>query len=469
MNAEKFNHVEAEPPVQAEGADELAIAGLQKLTANHAVDAESEPTPDLAMIDTAEILAAKEEKLKKGIKVVIGGPPHSGKSVFIEALMQNLDKDHTYSFSAAPDGEGAWLQKYYDNPDVVKLRQKGKFTPEFVADRKRKIADWEGPLMLIDIGGRTSPENAEMIQGATHAIILAGDLSKVSEWRDFFEDNHIDVVAKLHSHYHGSDDVQRPMEAGRTDIVSSVHHLERGEPAADRTTIKQVAHLLSRLVDSNLAYQESHEHNEINSKTVQVSEVFNGLPSEIVERRFPSQDGQTKVVHNRQVLRSAIPMIYEKAKALGKKSAWIDGPANSWESMSLALAFEDAGSQDVRLRSPDGFVSVKPLPEAQRVDSKWWEEPKLFGEKDGKPIYIVHNTAHVANNPISPQDLDHMSIPQLPEDAIVVVSTQGPNWLRASIASGYKGKVDSIAAFVPGEGATIAWAKDKRTLGEVVG
>jgi len=49
-----------------------------------------------------------------------------------------------------------------------------------------------------------------------------------------------------------------------------------------------------------------------------------------------------------------------------------------------------------------------------------------------------------------------------------VISTQGPNWLRASIALGYKDHVSAIAAFQPGEGSTIAWSADKRLLGEVL-
>ena len=65
-------------------------------------DQSAETTSEsIPTIDTAESLAERQEKLKKGIKIVIGGPPHSGKSVFIEALTQNLDKDHTFSFSAA--------------------------------------------------------------------------------------------------------------------------------------------------------------------------------------------------------------------------------------------------------------------------------------------------------------------------------------------------------------------------------
>lgn len=132
------------------------------------------------------------------------------------------------------------------------------------------------------------------------------------------------------------------------------------------------------------------------------------------------------------------------------------------------MAFEEAGSTDVRLRSPDGFVSVKSLPEVEELDTKWWMEPRQQGKMDGKPIYVVHNTAHVSNNPISPADLESMTVPKLPEDAIVVISTQGPNWLKASIAAGYRGKVAGIAAFQPGEGSTIAWAADKNNLGKII-
>lgn len=210
-------------PVQELGQRALeSVDSIGSVEEEQSSEASAESIPT---IDTAESLAERQEKLKKGIKIIIGGPPHSGKSVFIEALTQNLDKDNTFSFSAAPDGEGPWLQRHYDDPEVVKFRQKGKFTPEFVADRKKKIHDWEGPLMIIDVGGRTSEENAQMIEGATHAIILAGDLSKVAEWRDFFEENNIEVIAKLHSHYQGNKDTQRPMELEKSHIVSSVHHL----------------------------------------------------------------------------------------------------------------------------------------------------------------------------------------------------------------------------------------------------
>ena len=452
-------------PVQELGQRALeSVNSMENLEENKA-DTLAEHIP---VIDTAESLAERQEKLKRGIKIVIGGPPHSGKSVFIEALTQNLDKDNTFSFSAAPDGEGPWLQRHYDDPEVVKFRQKGKFTTEFVADCKKKIRDWDGPLMIIDVGGRTSEENAQMIEGATHAIILAGDLSKVAEWRDFFEENNIEVIAKLHSHYRCNHDVQRNVESEKSHIVSSVHHLERGEPAADRETIKQVAGLISDMVEGNIAYKKAHEGENANPFEIFIPEVFKDLPNETVERTITTRDGQQKQVQNRQILRSAIPEIYEKALDFDGQPAWLNGPVNSWEAIALAMAFEDAGSSDVRLRGPDGYIPIKKLPEAEEIDTKWWAEPQQQSEMDGKPIYVVHDTAHASNNPISPVDLEAMTIPKLPENAFVIISTQGPNWLKASIASGYKGKVAGIAAFQPGDGSTIAWSIDKDCLGKVI-
>ena len=304
-----------------------------------------------------------------------------------------------------------------------------------------------------------------MIEGATHAIILAGDLSKMSEWRNFFEQNNVQVIAKLHSHYQGVKDLQRPMESDKDHIVSSIYHLERGEPAYDRETIRQVAGLISDLVENNGAYKQAHEGENRNPFEVFIPEEFKDLPHESSVRMISGKDGKQKRIENKNIVRYAIPQIYERALEFDGQPVWLNGGLNSWEAMAMALAFEEAGSSDVRLRGPDGYVQIKSLPQSTELDAKWWDEPQKLGEAKGSPIYFVHNTAHAANNPIKPEDLDAMSIPELPENATVIISSQGPNWLKASIAAGYKNRVANIAAFQPGDGSTIAWSNDKEMLG----
>ncbi len=429
-----------------------------------------QPTPDFDQINDLEVKLTTE-KLSHGIKVVVGGPPHSGKSVFIEALTKNLDEDHTFAFSACPDGEGPWLQRHYNDPEVVKWRQKGQFTSEFVDRAARVVSDWEGPLMLVDIGGRISEENSQIVQGATHAIILAGDLSKAAEWQGFFDSHGVEVVAVLHSHYHGrSDQVLHQKE--RTDdpeahlgrLTASVHYLERGEPVEDRVTVKEVAALLHNLVEGNVAYQETHEDAEDDHFVVDLSTFLADLPNETVEKTLSNG----KIVHNRQLQRSSLSRLYEKVeKEFFEQPVWLDGPINSWEAIALASAFHETGNEEIRMRSPDGFIRLRELPQQGDGDGVEWNVSQT-GEHNGTPVVTVHANVSASTRLLEPQELETMHIPEVPEDSIVIISTAGPNWFRSSIALGYKDKTQAIAAFIPGEGSTVAWSRNKSELGTVL-
>ena len=99
------------------------------------------------------------------MKVVLAGPPHSGKSCLREGLKQviltlrrnNSDIPYPYMITACPDGEGAWFQETMEKyPEVAKAYKnayKGKFTPEFVQLVANHVRNCEEPLTLIDIGG----------------------------------------------------------------------------------------------------------------------------------------------------------------------------------------------------------------------------------------------------------------------------------------------------------------------------
>lgn len=454
------------PDLKVHAERHLTARGLLPIT-----EEVTEPAPDVKNASEQKDDAGRQEKLAKGVKIVVGGPPHSGKSVFIEALTKNIDKSHTFAFSACPDGEGPWLQRHYNDPEVVKWRQKGQFTSEFVERASRTVRDWEGPLMLIDIGGRTSEENAQIIKGATHAIILAGDLSKVGEWQKFFGEHGVETAAVLHSHYHGNTDQILNQEQRAADpeqqlgrLTASVHHLERGESAEDRVTIQEVASLIHRLVDGNTAYQEAHTAGEADHFTVDLPSFLADLPNETVEKTLPSG----KVVHNRQLKRECLPQLYEKVdREFFDKPVWLDGPINSWEAISLASAFTDTGNPDIRMRGPDGFIQLKALPQMGAGDTVEWQVSQT-GEQDGKPVITVHANVSASTRLLSPDEMSTMHIPAVPNDAVIIVSTAGPNWFRSSIALGYKDRCQAVAAFQPGEGSTIAWARDKTKLGQLL-
>lgn len=187
------------------------------------------------------------------IKVVLAGPPRSGKSCLREGLKQALRNiegaPYGYVITACPDGEGSWYQATVErSPEdaaACKAAYKAKFTPGFVARIAESVRDCNLPLCLVDIGGVVSPENRAICAQATHIVILAGDPARMDEWRQFAADLGLKIVAEVCSNYNDVEDVVENNSDGI--LKGSVHHLERGEPVADRPMVRALAHLLSRL------------------------------------------------------------------------------------------------------------------------------------------------------------------------------------------------------------------------------
>ncbi len=186
-------------------------------------------------------------------KIVLAGPPRSGKSCMREGLKQALrtipGAPYPYVITACPDGEGSWFQETVNNdPELAaacKAAYKAKFTPEFVKRISESVEKCSLELTLIDIGGITSIENEQICSAATHIVILAGDMSKAAEWREFAQKVGLTVVAEIHSDYNGTED--NVEGAGQDGVLrGSVHHLERGEPIQNRSMIRALAeHLLA--------------------------------------------------------------------------------------------------------------------------------------------------------------------------------------------------------------------------------
>ena len=187
------------------------------------------------------------------MKIILAGPPRSGKSCLREGLKQAIKAlpgaPYPYVITACPDGEGSWFQETVNmDPDLAKKCKddyKSKFTPEFVERVADSVKNCQLPLTLVDIGGIPSEENREICASATHAILLAGDLSRLPEWYEFCSSLGLKVIAEIYSNYNGTEDEVPVM--GKDGIWrGSVHHLERGEKISDRTTIKALAGILAK-------------------------------------------------------------------------------------------------------------------------------------------------------------------------------------------------------------------------------
>lgn len=188
------------------------------------------------------------------MRLVLGGPPRSGKSCLREGLKQAIraipGAPYPYVITACPDGEGSWFQETVNrDPELArqcKAAYKRQFTPAFVKLTADAVARCELPLTLVDIGGIPSPENETICAAATHIVILAGDPSRFEEWRAFAARLGLRVIAEIKSAYGAQEDIVSPPQ---NDVLrGQVHHLERGEPVADRPMVRALArHILALL------------------------------------------------------------------------------------------------------------------------------------------------------------------------------------------------------------------------------
>jgi len=106
--------------------------------------------------------------------VLIGGPPHAGKSVLLYNLTHALYERGVrhHAIRACPDGEGNWFQE--GDPEIVSIirdSNKSKWTGEFIA---RMSSDLEHRCLpfLVDMGGEPRTNELALFRQCTHAILL---------------------------------------------------------------------------------------------------------------------------------------------------------------------------------------------------------------------------------------------------------------------------------------------------------
>ena len=138
--------------------------------------------------------------------ILIGGPPHAGKSVLTYSLTQALRKRHIdhYVIRACPDGEGDWSQET-DREAVRLIRIKGQWQPEFVRSICYALERRHFPL-LVDMGGRPEEWQTGIINNCTHSLLLlrSDDESSSRFWQELVQENGLLPLARLTSVLHGT-------------------------------------------------------------------------------------------------------------------------------------------------------------------------------------------------------------------------------------------------------------------------
>ncbi|BCX03538.1 MAG: hypothetical protein KatS3mg053_1476 [Candidatus Roseilinea sp.] len=158
--------------------------------------------------------------------ILIGGPPHSGKSVLAYSLSQVLRarKIAHYLLRAAPDGEGDWSQ-VMEGDKVHAIRFKGEWTAEWVRIVCRDLAARVMPL-LVDIGGKPTADQMTIFDQCTGAILLTPNDEEAARWRERVALRGLPIIADLRSTLEGESKLQ-PSASG--ELRGTLSGLERGQ------------------------------------------------------------------------------------------------------------------------------------------------------------------------------------------------------------------------------------------------
>jgi len=386
------------------------------------------------------------------LQVVICGPPHSGKSVFLQGLVANLPRYSYYIFRACPDGEGTWTWR---SAEAAAFRRKGKFAPEFVdwCCRALRRAGEMAPLVLVDVGGRMSEENRRIMRECDAAVVLSGDPAQIEPWASFCRECGLGVLAKVRSDYAAAED--------RLDgECPAVHRLERGEDVSGRPVIRAVAQML--LEKAGITEERRESMDLVKDGVLSIAGLAEALGKQPVERALPNGRVVQQVVWRGDDLVEVSRLLHNVSGEM-PEHVKVDGPAPGW---LVAALVHELHPRAVSLNSPDGYVPV-----GCRRPAGAGAGPNLeFGMREGSGGWTVVECRQVDPSvPLSPTDLGKVVPPAVPVGAKVVLSGRMPNWLAASLAMAYHGCAKAVACFQPGVGATVAWTHSPEVaLGSVV-
>lgn len=147
------------------------------------------------------------------IRILIGGPPNSGKSTLAESLARALRAIGIDAYAEDMDlasptlefirGEKGWEQR---------LREKKEWTMDLAKEAASIFmkASEKHAVVIGDAPGKITAESKEIAKNATHAIILCREdcVSEIKNWQELFAQFGVQTICIATSKMYGTGDVQ---------------------------------------------------------------------------------------------------------------------------------------------------------------------------------------------------------------------------------------------------------------------
>ncbi len=384
--------------------------------------------------------------------VMIGGPPHSGKSVLVYSLTQALRERGVphYVLRACPDGEGDWTNEM-EQDDAQTIRVKGQYSPAFIAEAVRYVKQRQLPL-LVDVGGKPRPWQEVVFDHCTAAILLvAKDVDEPAayernlvHWMDMMKQHGVPLLGQLQSVLGGENRL-----LSRTPWITGVlGDLQRGSVASGPAFEALVERLAQLFLGAAPALEPWH---------------LGQAPVEIVLHlpRLARTVGAPDGVWQPQQL----PMLCDDYLPVRTPLA-LYGRAPNWLYTALALL---AAPADVWLfDAREGWVMPPTLPLSNNPLSAqpgWQARLRTASAPEAVVVEMGKEGQFLKRG--EPQLLP---LPLTPPDRGVILSGPVPFWLLVAAARQYMAQCRWMAVFYPqGQGAVVVHSKDPRYhLGQLI-
>lgn len=371
--------------------------------------------------------------------VLIGGPPHTGKSVLAYSLTRVLRARNVphYVLRAYPDGEGDWANES-DQELVRAIRVKGFGSPEWIARINRDLDRRHLPL-IVDVGGKPTAWQETVFDHCTHAIVLARDEASRAEWLARVERHGLVLLADVYSDLNGQDELRE----SETILRGTLAGLERGQVARGvlfDALVNRLAILFAYSGDELRALHLAHAPTELVLELNRLGKTLNALDP------------------NGNWLPSALPRVLDYLPSATSLALYDRAP--NWLYAALAL-----------------FVHPAPLYQFD-VRLGWVTPPTLeLGTPPEDSPLLIHLTRQADHARIELQlresyldytQAEGLVVPKVPDDTPIVLSGKLPLWLWSVLAITYA-RASWLGIYQPQlNGAVIVSANESARIGCIV-
>lgn len=364
------------------------------------------------------------------MKIVIYGPPHSGKSVLVSLIRGLLPRHRFILIEGAPDGEGITGWAHEADPALVRrIRRKGEFSVEFVDWVVDSVRNSTADVTVVDVGGRPSPENERISRVCSHFLIVSSDSKKTLEWEEFGTRLGLEPVAVLDSSLMGEDELYDDAYPLRGRITK----LERDDLPVNSITARAVAKRIMEITgepEAGLRKFDGSAQADVN------------FPLLAEELGLPIRHGGP----DRDWLPGVLPRLLEAVSARCADLREV----KLWGNCSAGFPYHLlACGLQARVRYYDpkvpGFVPLPEVsPQGEGAELLQW---RLEERDDYSFVEFV-----VPGQVFDVFDLPSVFPPAVTPTKGVVLSGKGPWWLTGTIARSYsRAGAKWIAVFTPQE------------------